>query len=234
MLRSFFRYYGGKTSSAKLYPPPSYPTIIEPFAGSAGYSLMYPDRRVTLNDLDPNICTLWDYLIHVSETEILGLPTNVFVDVRLLRCCEEAKILIGFWCDKGQASPSKSPCNWMRCGGREKSFWGDHVKRRIASQIQYIRHWKILCSSYSELDNHRSTWFVDPPYDNSAGRAYRMHDVDYDDLGSWCRSRSGHVIVCENQGATWLPFRELYVRKKSQTNRGSGSIEMIYQKGRVL
>lgn len=34
-----FYYYGRKKQLAKLYPKPNYSVIIEPFAGSAAYSL---------------------------------------------------------------------------------------------------------------------------------------------------------------------------------------------------
>jgi len=42
-LRPFWRYYGGKWRAAPSYPSPRCETIIEPFAGAAGYSLRYPD-----------------------------------------------------------------------------------------------------------------------------------------------------------------------------------------------
>ena len=34
-----FYYYGRKKQIAKYYPEPKYDTIVEPFAGSAAYSL---------------------------------------------------------------------------------------------------------------------------------------------------------------------------------------------------
>ncbi len=30
--------------------------------------------------------------------------------------------------------------------------------------------------------------------------------IDFPALGDWCRGRQGQVIVCENDGADWLPF----------------------------
>lgn len=44
-LKPFFTYFGGKYRIAPRYPKPQYNTIIEPFAGSAGYSLRYPERE---------------------------------------------------------------------------------------------------------------------------------------------------------------------------------------------
>lgn len=38
-LKPFWRYYGGKYRAAPRYPVPLHRTIVEPFAGAAGYSL---------------------------------------------------------------------------------------------------------------------------------------------------------------------------------------------------
>ena len=52
-----------------------------------------------------------------------------------------------------------------------------------------------------------ASWFVDPPYQNQ-GKHYHYgpENVDFAMLGNWCRTRLGQVIVCENEGADWLPF----------------------------
>jgi hypothetical protein len=77
-------------------------------------------------------------------------------------------------------------------------------------------------------DQGPATWFVDPPYE-VAGRAYRFHDIDYAHLGDWCRSRSGQVIVCENAGANWLPFRPFRTIKGLEGRRGGKkSVEVIW------
>jgi site-specific DNA-adenine methylase len=69
-------YYGAKHSIARKYPPPEYPTIIEPFAGSAAYSSLYSDREIILIDKDPIIAGIWKWLIGASEDEILELPID--------------------------------------------------------------------------------------------------------------------------------------------------------------
>jgi hypothetical protein len=54
LVRPFFGYYGGKwRDSVKHYPKPQFETIIEPFAGSAGYSLRYASHNVRLYEIDP-------------------------------------------------------------------------------------------------------------------------------------------------------------------------------------
>src|SRR5689334_4647899 len=70
-LRPFFGYYGGKWRDAvRHYPQPEYETIVEPFAGSAGFSLRYFDRKVVLCELDPVLAAVWRYLIHVKRKGI--------------------------------------------------------------------------------------------------------------------------------------------------------------------
>lgn len=208
-LRPFFSYYGGKWRDAPNYPPPEHPTIVEPFAGSAGYSLRYPARRVVLCDLDPVIVGLWRYLIRVSPSEVLAIPdVPEGGTVDDLPVCQEARWLVGFWLNKGTAAPCKSPSAWMRKGTHATSFWGARIRRMIASQVDAIRHWHVSECTYADCPEvGPATWFVDPPY-QGAGVHYRCSsaDVDFGHLAAWCRSRTGQVIVCENFGATWLPF----------------------------
>ena len=69
-MRPFFSFFGSKWRVANYYPAPKHTIIIEPFAGSAGYSLRYPNHQVRLYDADPIICGVWDYLIHVSPEKV--------------------------------------------------------------------------------------------------------------------------------------------------------------------
>ena len=230
-LKPFFSYYGGKWRAAKRYPAPKYDTIVEPFAGSAGYSLRYADRRVRLNDKDEIVCGVWDYLINAPSSEILALPEQV-THVDDLHVSQEAKWLIGFWLNKGAASPCKTPSAWMRKGTHNNSFWGSAIKNRIARQQEHIRHWKVFNLSYSNLViAGKATWFIDPPY-IQAGKFYRhsSNGVDFNHLGVWCRGIRGHVIVCENEGADWLPFSNAMQIKATHGGKRTGvSAEVIYE-----
>lgn len=55
ILRPFFTYGGGKWLLAKHYPKPRYKTLIESFAGSAGYAMHYSELQVRLYDIYPVI-----------------------------------------------------------------------------------------------------------------------------------------------------------------------------------
>lgn len=210
-LRPFLSFYGAKwRDSPKNYPAPLYSTIVEPFAGSAGYSVRYAHLDVVLCEIDPVIAAVWEYLINVSPAEILAIP-DVPLDgsVEDLGLTQEAKWLVGFWVGGGRPQPAKRPSKWMRKGDHPGSFWGEATRQAIAAQVDAIRHWRVFNCSYEDCPvSGPATWFVDPPYENK-GKHYKFGSarLDYDSLASWCKGRMGQVIVCEQEGATWLPFR---------------------------
>lgn len=224
-VRPFFGFYGGKWRDAlKHYPTPKYGTIVEPFAGSAGYALRYFDRKVVLCELDPVLASIWTYLIKVTPKEILRIPDISSEEtVDDLKICQEARWLVGFWLNRGVATPRRSPSGWMRAGIRPGSFWGERVRTTIARQVSAIRHWKVHNCSYMDVPSPKlATWFIDPPYQH-AGQHYKFGSVgiDYLRLSAWCRERKGQVIVCENEGADWLPFAPLAAVRTTRAKRQS-------------
>ena len=234
MLKPFFTYYGGKYRAAPHYPKPQYGTIVEPFAGSAGYSLRYHEARVVLVERDPIIAGLWRYIVGASASDFATLPDlRAGETVDDLSVCQEAAWLIGFWLNKGAASPCKTPSAWMRSEIRPNSYWGQAVRDRLVAQAGSVKHWRVIEGSYGDavVDSAAGsevTWFVDPPYEG-AGRLYRHSAVDYEHLAHWCVDRPGQVIVCENSGATWLPFEPFRTIKSTPGSRGKGhSSEVIW------
>lgn len=224
-LQPFFTFYGGKWRIARRYPPPTHPTIIEPFAGAAGYALTYYDRRVVLNEANARIAALWRWLVRVTAVELLSLP-DVPHDgtVDDLGVHQEARDLIGFWCNKSCALPATRPSSWMRSGRYANQFWGPAIRERLARQAGAISHWVIREGSYLKLELERASWFVDPPYQVPADTPKRCfpagaryspsaRKINFEHLGRWCRALPGQVIVCEHPRATWLPFESLTVAK---------------------
>lgn len=237
ILRPFFSYFGGKWRAARHYPKPLHGHIIEPFAGSAGYALRYPSLRVTLVDLSPVVCGVWRYLISTSASEILALPDlQAGQSVDDLTVCQEARWLIGLWLNKGTAAPCKTMSKWGRAGTHVSSFWGASIRRRIAYQLPFVRHWRVKCATYDSTDNCSATWFVDPPYERAGLRyPYGSGRIDFQRLGTWCMSRRGQVIVCEAEGAKWLPFSPLMDAKGTEGGGRSGvSREVIWSSGCAL
>lgn len=231
-MKPFFSFYGGKWRAAPRYPAPLHGSIVEPFAGSAGYSVRYYDRDITLVDADPLIAGLWDYLIHVPSSEIRRLPA-VVEHVDEMSAPQEARWLVGFWLNKGMYAPCLTPSKWMReqhgKDGRLNTYWGEGVRDRIASQVENIRHWRIINGQYEAAPFIEATWFIDPPYNCEAGRRYKRQVHSYVMLAKFCRTRPGQIIVCEKEGADWLPFKPFMDIKSLEGKHGHGkSPEVIW------
>ena len=61
-MQPFFLYYGGKWRLAERLGPPQRHHVIEPFAGSAGYSCFWEPKKVTLIERDPLVVGVWKFL----------------------------------------------------------------------------------------------------------------------------------------------------------------------------
>lgn len=232
-LRPFWPYFGAKHSSANHYPAPRYRRIVEPLAGSAGFSSRYWRREIVLCDRDPVIAGLWRWLIDASPSDVLDLP-----DVQPGQCIADlglppaAAALVGFWQGRGIARPrlSGSRSDWATTEEYADQFWGEAVRQRIAGQLAMIRHWQIIEGDYRAVNGlGPATWFVDAPYRKRAGNRYRFgaDAIDYTHLADWCRALPGQVIVCEGAGADWLPFRDLGVAFTRMTTRERAG-EMVW------
>ena len=69
-----FSYFGSKSKVIHLYPKPKFEKIIEPFAGSARYSLRFFDHDILLVDKYEIIIKIWKYLQCTTAKEIMALP----------------------------------------------------------------------------------------------------------------------------------------------------------------
>jgi hypothetical protein len=248
-LSPFFSFFGAKHRTAPRYPSPDHRMIVEPFAGSAGYSSAYADRDVVLVERDPIIAALWRFLIGSSSADILALPLlEDGQKVSDLEVSAEARTLIGFWCNKG----ATRPCNQITTTWGKRypnQFWHRQMRGRVARQVNAIRHWRVVEGDYSLAPVSASaTYFVDPPYigrsrtskwrggspaeTRPVGDRYRFNTkgIDYAALGAWCAHLPGQVIACENVGADWLPFRPFFLAKSN--NAGRLSAEAIWCNGR--
>lgn len=207
---------------ARYFPAPHQDLVVEPFAGSAGYSLFYDCRRVNLYDIDPIICGVWDYLLNVEPEEIFSLPNmpEVGDNVDNYRLPQEAKWLIGFWLNRGSSQPKKSRTAFGTRHDRAQLLWGPAAKQRIVAQLPIIEEgWTITEGSYDRASDEEATWLIDPPY-RDKGRYYRHSFDAFENLATWSRRRRGLVMVCEQAGADWLPFEPLgsFKSTKGRTN----------------
>lgn len=220
-----FSYYGRKKKIVKYYPAPAYDTIIEPFAGSAVYSLYQNNwkKNVIIVDKYDKLIKIWKYLQSAKPEDILKLPDvengeelakiNGFNEL-----LDEEKWLIGFSVNNGSVTP-KNFAGQMNFN----SWFRD--KKEIANNLYKIKHWDIRNDDYINLDNIKATWFIDPPY-QFGGELYKHsnENIDFKSLAKWCKSRNGQVIVCENSKADWLPFTEL----KKMSGQCHETMEVMY------
>lgn len=120
--------------------------------------------------------------------------------------------------------------DYVRTGRLTKHFkpWGPETKARIIAQKPLIRQWRVDCLDYRDIPDRDAHWHIDPPYQGSPGREYTHSEIDYAHLAEWCRSRTGAVDVCENEGADWLDFAPLY--EVTAQRNGRKSREAVWRK----
>jgi len=197
-------YYGAKLKLVNKYPKPLFKKIIEPFAGSAQYSLKYWDNDVLLIDKYDKIIKIWKWLQQCSPQDILGLPV-IDLDKTINDFkwdCEEAKWLVGFNLAMGAFEPRNKPTKWTTT---ERPLRQSNKLKLIADSLYKIKHWSFICGEYNCIENVEATWFIDPPY-MKGGQCYKYHNIDYNELSNWVQGRNGQVIACGNSSDTWLPF----------------------------
>lgn len=235
-MRPFFSYYGAKYTGAKHYGPPRAPLVIEPFAGSACYSTRWNAPVAKLYDVSADICALWDWLIHCSAADVAAIPDafEAFDDVA--RLPHGPRTLVQFWVAKGRAEPSSrlSPWYFQYRNSNDCRVWGAAVKARIIEQKPLIERWTIDQMSYRDVPMSTAHWHVDPPYNNGPGSRYPHSDIDFEHLARWCRDLPGEVDVCENVGATWLPFEPLYQVVSTRGRRSDArSQEAVWRRAAI-
>lgn len=217
-----FSYYGSKSKLVDYYPAPKHHRIIEPFAGSARYSLKYFERDVLLVDKYEVIVKIWNWLKQCSPNDILSLPKfETGLDLRNCNLSENELLFLGMCAGIASTTPRYkiSPFAGEQ-NGRKNRF------KRIADNLFKIRHWQIKLGSYEELENETATWFIDPPY-QYGGHAYVENNIDFKSLAEWCKTRNGQVIVCENEKANWLPFKFLTDRADNTSNAHKNKVSEV-------
>jgi len=199
-----FSYYGSKSKIVQYYPKPRFDKIIEPFAGSARYSLKWFDRDVLLVDMYSNVVDTWNWLKKCSKKDILGLPRlRGGDDIRNIKLSNEEFIFLSFACSAGSATPRYTVSKFGEQNAKT-------LYTNVSDNLFKIKHWNIKLGSYEQIENEQATWFIDPPY-MFGGHEYKFSNkrIDYTQLAKWCKSRNGQIIVCENTKSDWLPFKPM-------------------------
>ena len=211
-MKPFFSYFGTKYSHALRLGKPTYSIVVEPFAGSAGYSCFWEPQRAILVDKNANVAQTWDYILHVKESEFLSLPIlDAGDDLRDLDLPVEARIFLGF--NIGQANDH--PLNIRPREGW--SMWDADLRAKLASQLPKVRGWRFLHADYRKAPYLPATYLLDPPYQRLTncygGTGFKS--LNFFRLAIFAMTLPGEVIVCENANADWLPFQSFANRKSS-------------------
>ena len=230
-----FKWFGSKWLSSKHLPEPKYNTIIEPFAGGAGYSLRHHGRQVILSERDPHLCVLWPWLIqHATEALIREIPCNVpeGTDIRNLGLNIGQATLLKTW----QRTNNVGDCWTISPWGNKPGQWTENTRARVASEVGAIKHWKFVSNdaSIALMWSDVATWFIDPPYQYNY--AYRGAPLDYAALAASVNALIGQVIACEaicpKTGKTpnYLPFEfwQSRVTSRRQAHENHHSKELLW------
>jgi hypothetical protein len=187
---------------------------------------------VILCEKNPDVAAAWRFLLSKDAAEwIARLPNAATIGDNVENMVPNAPA--------GLLTIMRAECNHGTAGtnGKHKlvTKFGQkgwpRLKPRLLYWLPRIAHWQIIEGSYENLPNIEATWFVDPPYNNPAGRRYVHHALDFMQLADWCERRVGQIIVCENAGADWLPFNHLIERQGIRSRyQKSNASEVVYVK----
>jgi len=216
--KKLFSYYGAKTKIIKHYPKPTYKTIVEPFAGSARYSLEYFENNIILYELFDKVYLIWKYLIQATEKDILFLPDlKVGDNTKNIKSLSDVeRWLIGYHIGRGSARPSYKV--------NERCRWNTD-KIRIANNLFKIRHWKIYQEDGTNNEWNDATYFIDPPY-MVQKHGYNFKNVNYNHIKEKIENGKGQFIVCGNSTDTWIDFKPLV----TMMGNSKQHIECVYIK----
>lgn len=238
-MRPLFSRFGAKYRVARHLGPPRRDEVVEPFAGSACYSLFWEPKRVSLYDKDADVRRCWDWLLGCSVEDIMRLPAPIRSNEEWLALPDGPRQVI-YW-NVGFAQPRVGRhlppwyLHYINTGERTGAMlgnnkwrsWDESNRALIARQRPKLDKWTFEQLDYRDIPLREAHWHVDPPYSGKPGRAYRHNRIDYADLARWCRSLPGAADVCENRGADWLPFEPL--TRARTTRSGKEMDEMVWR-----
>ena len=222
-----FSYYGGKGRIALHYPPPAFPLVIEPFAGGGWYSVRHAERyrddglplfKSILVDPNPIVVETWRWLIQEATIDdMVSFPEHVAGTPMMRHTPDGKDYFYRWWGNQGAEKPRNYAGSF--------ATWS---LSKACSRLPLVKDWEIVRGTYDSLANVEATWFIDPPYQSDGkGSRYTFNEIDYDDLAKFCLSRRGQVIVCDREGADWLPFQPL-AHATSQGQRNQQLKEVIW------
>jgi hypothetical protein len=232
-----FKWFGSKWQAAKHYPRPEHDTVVEPFAGSCGYSLNYYDKNIIIWEDDPNLAKLWHWLIYIAtKEEILDIPVGLSVgtDIKSLSLTEGQALLLKHWQRTNNVGDCWTTSPWGHLPGQ----WTANTRTRVAAEVSAVKHWTI--AKPIALLGHDATWFIDPPYLYNYRYRKDLGPFDFSALALFTRKVTNRslVIVCEARDKLtgkipeYLPFKPSHksVTSRRKIAQSHHSSEVVYIK----
>lgn len=237
-----FKCFGSKWTSSKLLPPPTGKIIVEPFAGSAGYSMRHCEHEVVLYEANLHLRTLWKWLIEdASEQAVREVPINIpqGTDIRTLGLSNGQALLLKNWQRTNNIGNLWTTSSWGHLPGQ----WTANTRARVAEEVALVKHWSISAevdglSAFTLHKGQKFTFMIDPPYQYNY--KYSSEPLDYSLLGYLVQGVEGQVLalegLCTKTGAMpeYLPFEhfatQVTSRRKVYNNHHSSVL--LYQQER--
>jgi site-specific DNA-adenine methylase len=217
-----FYFYGGKRRLARFYPAPEHNVVVEPFAGSAAYSVT---RLVGLRGIAPSVDKVIlvekDKRVYDTWVKLLDMEVDDLLTYPIPQAGERTSdfLLMTSACSNRIAHTDEMTVTTRMPEVLERMF------RQMAMMLPSVKgKVEIIHGDYTEAPDIEATWFIDPPYHvgsraQQRGMGYasgcNAASLDFAAVAEWSRSRKGQTIVCEQEGADWLPFEHLRPARNS-------------------
>jgi len=225
-----FKWFGSKWGASRYYPKPMFDYIDEPFAGGAGYSLRYHQKKVRIYDNNPNLIVLWKWLIgEATEDLIRDIPISIKegTDIRTLGLSDGQAMLMKHW----QRTNNVGNCWTVSPWGNKPGQWTANTRARVAEEVHAVKHWEFAPCTFDSAD---VTYFIDPPYQYNY--RYLGGFFDYDNLRKQLSEIPSprQIIACEaicpktGKVPDWLDFRAfrrtVTSRRKAENHHHSSEL----------
>ena len=190
--------------------PEGFDLYVEPFVGSGDvfYAMdLPPTMKAVINDLDTGVYKTHKLLKQIKSVpdpnayEMSDTELNAFVNkkhssplaqlVRLL-----ARFAGGF---NGRVPPDNEDMKLYRWPSMAKKL------KRVETINQYMKNTTVLNQDYKSVikkyDGPRTFFYLDPPYESTAGEIYAEDDINYDDLAATLKSIKGKFLMSINDNS---------------------------------
>jgi DNA adenine methylase len=194
--------------------------ILIPFCGMLGVSIHFSDRKITANDLNPDLIQLWRKLqdgwnppkdpVSATEYSLLKTPTDSNgSEMRALMCigCAYSGIFMA--------------------GYRKDRVFYDRFRKSLVTDFQpFLENITFSNGDYRDLRPHLKTIYVDPPYIGNNFRSDFFKDFDHvafwDTMRKW--SADNLVIISEYEAPA--DFKEVWSKSIAGVYSGKSRVRV--------